>query len=176
VQPRVEILAKLHGLLAEFQDILGEPQGIPPMRRIQHQVDLIRRASLPYIPHYWMSPKEHDILKEKGEELFQNGHIHKNISPCAVQTLITPKKDGSWHISTDSRAINKITIRYIFPIPRLDDMLDQLSGARAFTKLDLKSEYHQFCIRPRDEWKQCSRQRKGCSSGWLIRCKHIYNF
>jgi hypothetical protein len=66
VQPRVEILAKVHGLLAEFQDILGEPQGVPPMRRIQHQVDLIRRASLPYIPQYWMSPKEHDILKEKG--------------------------------------------------------------------------------------------------------------
>ena len=80
-QPAVEIPAKVHGLLAEFQSILGEPQGLPPMRGIQHRIDLIPGESLPNLPHYQMSPKKHDILKEKVEELLQKGHIRESISP-----------------------------------------------------------------------------------------------
>ena len=111
-------------LLQDYMDVFPSelPPGLPPLRGIEHKIDLVLGASLPNRAAYRANPEETKEIQRQVQELLDRGYIHESLSPCSVPVLVVPKKDGSWRMCVDCKAINNITIQYCYPIPRLDDM------------------------------------------------------
>ena len=136
-----EIPSELLDVLQDFSDVFPDenPKELPPVRGIEHQINFLPGASLPNRPAYRTNPVETKELQKQIGELLEKGYIRESLSPCVVHVLLVPKKYGSWRMCVDCRAINNITVKYRHPIPRLDDMLDELHGSCVFSKIDLKS-------------------------------------
>jgi hypothetical protein len=144
---RVDDLAEeIQKLLEGFADIVVDelPRSLPPIRSISHHINLILGASLPNKAAYKLMPQENEEVKRQVPDLMDKGLVRESLSPCVVPTVLIPKKDGGWRMCIDSREIDNITIRYRFPLPRMDDLMDCLSREKFFSKIDLKSGYHQI--------------------------------
>jgi hypothetical protein len=140
-------------LLQEYEDIFSSeiPPGLPPMRGIEHQIDLIPGATLPNRAAYRTNLEETKEIERQAQDLLDRGYVRESLSPCAVPVLLVPEKDGTWRMCVDCKATNNITIRYHHPVPRLDNMLDELCGSIIFTKIDLRSGYNQIIMKLGDE-------------------------
>jgi hypothetical protein len=114
-----------------------------------------------------LTPQENEEVKDQVQELLDKGLIRESLIQYAVPTMLSPKNDGGWRMCIDYRAINKITTRYRFPLLEMDDLMDFLSGASYFSKIDLKSGYHQIKMREGDEWKKTFKTNEGLYE-WLV--------
>jgi hypothetical protein len=176
-KPRIVLTSTRVGdLPEEIQELLGElvdiivdelPRSLPSIRSVSHYIDLIPGASFPNKAAYRLTPQENEEVKRQVQDLLDKGLVRESLSPCVVPIVLSPKKDGGWRMCTDSRAINKITIRYRFPLLRMDDLMDCLSGANYFSKIDLKSGYHQIQMREEDEWKTTFKTNEGLYE-WMV--------
>ena len=150
-------------LVQEFKDVFPNelPPGLPPSRDVDHRIELIPGSQPQSRPTYRMSAKELEELKQQLDELQRAGFIQPSKSPFGAPILFVKKKDGTMRMCVDYRALNSITIKNSYPLPHIDELFDRLQGARYFTKIDLRSGYHQIRIAAGDEAKTAFRTRYG---------------
>nr|GEZ42972.1 putative nucleotidyltransferase, ribonuclease H [Tanacetum cinerariifolium] len=149
-------------IVSEFLDVFpDELPGIPPVRKVEFNIELIPGAEPISKAPYRMAPIELKELKDQLQELLERGFIHPSVSPWGAPVLVVKKKDGSMRLCIDYRELNKITIRNRYPLPRIDDLFDQLQGAMHFSKIDLRSGYHQLQVKEQDVSKTAFRTRYG---------------
>jgi hypothetical protein len=139
--------------MEEYSYIFSSPTGVPLHCQVKHPIDLTPDAPLPNGPVYRRSLLENDNIKRQIQELLHKGHIHPRSSPCGSPIMLVEKKDETWRLCIDYQALNKITVRKWYPIPRINDFLDQLTGEKYFSNIDLKSGYHQVTIKQTYVWK-----------------------
>jgi hypothetical protein len=125
-----------------------ELPGMPPERKVEFAIELIPGTAPISKRAYRVSGPELVELKKQIDELLENGYIRPSTSPWATPVLFVEKKDGTKRMSIDYRALNEVTVKNKYPLPRIEDLFDQLRGASVFSKIDLRSGYHQLRIRP----------------------------
>nr|GFB49450.1 putative reverse transcriptase domain-containing protein [Tanacetum cinerariifolium] len=135
--------------------------GLPPTRQVVFQIDLIPGAAPIARAPYRLAPSEMKELSEQLKELSDKGFIRTSSSPWGAPFLFVKKRDGSFRMCINYRELNKLTVKNRYPLPRIDDLFDQLQGSSVYSKIDLRSGYHQLRVREEDVPKTEFRTRYG---------------
>ncbi|KAL0431629.1 UNVERIFIED_CONTAM: Transposon Tf2-12 polyprotein [Sesamum radiatum] len=158
VNPTLEEIPVVRDFREVFPDDLP---GLPPHREVDFAIETLPGVAPISIAPYRMAPVELQELKKQLEELLEKGFIQPSISPWGAPVLFVKKKDGSMRLCVDYRQLNRVTVKNKYPLPRIDDLLDQLKGATTFSKIDLRSGYWQLRIAEKDIPKTAFRTRYG---------------
>ncbi|KAL0561651.1 hypothetical protein IC582_002091 [Cucumis melo] len=160
--PQADVSLSSEPVVRDYPDVFPEElPGLPPHREVQFAIELepgtvpISRAP------YRMAPAELKELKLQLQELLDKGFIRPSVSPWGAPVLFVKKKGGSMRLCIDYRELNKVTVKNRYPLPRIDVLFDQLQGATVFSKIDLRSGYHQLRIKDGDVPKTAFRSRYG---------------
>nr|GEX80054.1 putative reverse transcriptase domain-containing protein [Tanacetum cinerariifolium] len=149
-------------VVIEFPDaFLEELPSLPLVRQVEFQIDLIPRAAPVARAPYRLAPSEMQEISNKLQELADRGFIHPSTSPWGAPVLFVKKKDISFRMCIDYRKLNKLTVKSRYPLPRIDDLFDQLQCSSVYSKIDLRSGYHQLRVRDEDIPKTAFRTRYG---------------
>ena len=149
-------------VVCEFPDVFPEEiPGLPPIREVEFTIELLPGTAPISIAPYRMAPAELGELKLQLQELLSKGFIRPSVSPWGAPVLFVKKKDGSWRMCIDYRRLNHMTVKNKYPLPRIDELFDQLQGAAYFSKIDLRSGYYQLRVRESDVPKTAFRTRYG---------------
>nr|GEW18670.1 hypothetical protein [Tanacetum cinerariifolium] len=133
-------------VICKFPEVFPEDlPGLPPPRQVEFEIELVPRAAFVTRAPYRLAPSEMKELAKQLQELLDKGFIRPSSSPWGAPVLFVKKKDGSFRMCIDYRELNKLTIKNCYPLPRIDDLFDQLQGLRVYSKIDLRSGYHQLC-------------------------------
>lgn len=138
-------------IVREFQEVfLDDLPGLPPARQVEFQIELIPSTAPVAQAPFRLAPTELEELSKQLTELIEKGFIRPSSSPWGAPVLFVKKKDGSFRMCIDYRGLNKLTIKNRYPLPRIDDLFDQLQGSSIYSKIDLRSGYHQLRVREED--------------------------
>ena len=138
-----------------------ELPGVPPEREVNLSIEVVQGTTLISRTPYHMAPTELKELKTQLQELLDKGFIRPSVSPWGAAILFVKKKDGTLRMCIDYRKINKVTVKNKYPLPRIEDLFDQLRGASVFSKIDLRSGYYQLRVKEDDVPKTTFRTRYG---------------
>ena len=161
-----DIISRIH-VVREFFDIFEPVLGLPPKRAIEFRINLVSGAQPIPRPPYRMSNKENEEMRKQLSELETRQFIRSSSSPWGASAIFVKKSDGTLRLCVDYRKLNDLTIKNKYPLPRIDDLFDQLSGARVFSQLDLATGFHQLYIAEDSIPLTSFRTRYG-SYEWLV--------
>lgn len=146
----IPIPEEIAPLLEKFKILFEESNTLPPARDCDHAINLMPGSQPPNLRPYRVPHKQKEAMEEIIKKLLQNKEIRESLSPFSSPAVMVRKRDGSWRLCIDYRLLNSITIKNKFPMPVIEDLLDELHGAKIFSKLDLRSGYHQIRMQSAD--------------------------